>query len=239
MSEPTKQETAEATGATVAGKWRDAHRALWRNFGMLILLLLLVTSIFVLPPIVPEGRTWRVLADVMVTLIIVSGVIAIADHRKLALLLGGFALLVIVGRWAEWLVPAAILSPLRILSSLCGCLVLAFAVGINVFVSARSIGDRLFGAIVLYLLIGLTCALNYAALYAHDAGAFSKLPDGGGAIGDWLYFSFVTLTTVGYGDITPVGRVARSLAMFEALVGQLYPAIIIARLVSLPGNSKP
>ena len=50
---------------------------------------------------------------------------------------------------------------------------------------------------------------------------------------DWMYFSFVTLTTVGYGDITPVATSARSLAMLEALTGQLYPAIIIARLVSL------
>jgi voltage-gated potassium channel Kch len=47
------------------------------------------------------------------------------------------------------------------------------------------------------------------------------------------YFSFITLTTTGYGDITPVYPVARLLTMFEALVGQLYPAITLARLVSL------
>jgi hypothetical protein len=48
-----------------------------------------------------------------------------------------------------------------------------------------------------------------------------------------IYYSFVTLTTVGYGDITPLHPTARSLAMAEALIGQLYPAILIARLVSL------
>ena len=53
-----------------------------------------------------------------------------------------------------------------------------------------------------------------------------------------MYFSFVTLTTVGYGDITPVATSARSLAMLEALTGQLYPAIIIARLVSLQTSSQ-
>ena len=57
-------------------------------------------------------------------------------------------------------------------------------------------------------------------------------------IANWIYFSFVTLTTVGYGDITPVARAARSIAMLEALTGQLYPAIIIARLVSLPDTSR-
>jgi hypothetical protein len=54
----------------------------------------------------------------------------------------------------------------------------------------------------------------------------------------WTYYSFVTLTTVGYGDITPVHPLARSLAVFEALTGQLYPAILLARLVSLEVQSK-
>jgi voltage-gated potassium channel Kch len=48
-----------------------------------------------------------------------------------------------------------------------------------------------------------------------------------------IYFSFATLTTVGYGDITPVHPIARSLAMLEALIGQLFPVILIARLVSM------
>ena len=55
----------------------------------------------------------------------------------------------------------------------------------------------------------------------------------------FAYFSFVTLTTVGYGDITPVHPVARMLAVGEALVGQLYPAILIGRLVSLQISSRP
>ena len=55
----------------------------------------------------------------------------------------------------------------------------------------------------------------------------------------FAYFSFVTLTTVGYGDITPVHPVARVLAVGEALVGQLYPAILIGRLVSLQITSRP
>jgi hypothetical protein len=50
---------------------------------------------------------------------------------------------------------------------------------------------------------------------------------------DWIYLSFVTLTTVGYGGITPHGHATRSLAILEALIGQLYPTIVLARLVSL------
>ena len=52
-------------------------------------------------------------------------------------------------------------------------------------------------------------------------------------VSDWVYFSFVTLSTVGYGDITPVHPIARTLAMAEALAGQLYLAVLIARLVAM------
>ena len=209
-----------------------------RNRSMLILLVLLVASIFVVPAFLPEGPGFRVFSDVMMTLVLISGVLAIADHRRLAIALAVMAVLVIAVRWAEWLVPPGALSTLRHMSTLCACVVLASAVSINVFAARRSVSDRVFGAIVLYLLLGLIAAFAYSALYALDAGAFSKLPTGNGSIDDWLYFSFVTLTTVGYGDITPVARAARALAMLEGLVGQLYPAIIIARFVSLPSHAK-
>ena len=76
----------------------------------------------------------------------------------------------------------------------------------------------------------------YAAVAAAVPDAFTGLPRHDNQAADWVYFSFVTLTTVGYGDIVPVARSARTLAILEALVGQLYPAVIIARLVSLQGE---
>jgi hypothetical protein len=200
---------------------------------MLILLLLLVISILLIPAFVPEGPIWRLISDVALTLVLITGVFAVFDHRKLAISLAVLSVLVIAVRWTEWFVPAAELSTLRIISTLAACLVLASAVGINVFAPGRSVGDRIFGAVVLYFLIGLISALAYTGLYSQDSGAFSKLPTENGGFFDLLYFSFVTLTTLGYGDITPVARAALSLAMLEALVGQLYPTIIIARLVSL------
>ena len=231
-------EPSAASGPSDAGNRPLARRfARLGNRPMMGLLLLLVASIFVVPVIVPEeGTVFRLFADVMLALILISGVLAIADHRKLAIALAGLAVLVIVIRLAEWFVPARELLPVHHVSTLCASVVLACAVGINVFTPGRSIVDRVFGAIVLYLLIGLIAAFAYSALYGINPGAFSKLPSGEGGIRDWLYFSFVTLTTLGYGDITPIGPTARAIAMLEALVGQLYPAIIIARFVSLPGN---
>jgi hypothetical protein len=93
------------------------------------------------------------------------------------------------------------------------------------------------GAVALYLLIAAIFAYAYAYLEMIRPGAFRR-PDG------WTpelshrpeafyYFSVVTLTTLGYGDVTAVDPGARDLVMLEALLGQLFPAIIIARLVTL------
>lgn len=234
---PTQKPSAASGRAGARNLLFALRRDRLRNRRMMILLLLLVTSIFVVPAILPEGTLFRLLGDALIALVLISGVMAIADHRKLAVAVACLSVIVIAVRWAEWFVPARELLAVRHVSTLCACLLLAFAVGINVFAPGRSITDRISGAIVLYLLIGLIAAFAYSALYGIDPGAFSKLPAGNGDIGDWLYFSFVTLTTVGYGDITPIARSARAIAMLEALVGQLYPAIIIARFVSLPGDS--
>ena len=93
--------------------------------------------------------------------------------------------------------------------------------------------DRVVGAIVLYLLLGIIWSAAYDLVAIHVADACAGVRPSGSGPQRWLYFSFVTLTTVGYGDIVPVAPAARSLAALKALVGQLYPAIILARLVSL------
>ncbi len=94
--------------------------------------------------------------------------------------------------------------------------------------------DVLCSAVAVYLLIGVTWALTYIAIDILDPTAFEQLAvsawDGGT---DYVYFSFVTLTTLGYGDISPDGNFVRIWAVMEAGVGVLYLALLIARLVSL------
>ena len=193
---------------------------------------------FLLPSLLELVPEWHLVSDILVVLILASGVVAVAEHRKLALALALISLVVIAIRVFEWFTPVDLLPMLRRLSTLGAFLVLAFAVGINVFAPGHAVGDRVFGAIVLYLLLGLIWGVVYAVLGAHSPGAFAGHAGADGTLTDWVYFSFVTLTTVGYGDITPVATSARSLAMLEALTGQLYPAIIIARLVSLQTTSR-
>ncbi|MDP8297054.1 MAG: potassium channel family protein [Candidatus Orphnella occulta] len=91
--------------------------------------------------------------------------------------------------------------------------------------------DTIIGGICVYILLGFLWALFYYLIYCFDKGAFSLQAQG--ANPNLFYFSFITLTTTGYGDIFPLDKVAMVLASLEAVVGQIYLAVLIARLVGL------
>jgi len=100
----------------------------------------------------------------------------------------------------------------------------------------RRVGDRIVGAICVYVLIGLGCGSIYETLDGVFPGSFKFPPDSAWTTPGPLryrYFSFVTLATLGYGDITPVTALAGTLAALESIGGQLYIGITVARLVAL------
>ena len=114
-------------------------------------------------------------------------------------------------------------------------LTLLWVVTRAVFSAGRVTFHRIVGAGLLYLLIALTFAVLFALVglpstdafkgfsFENDAALFSRA----------IYFSLVTITSTGYGDIVPIHPFARSLCNLEAVVGQLFPAILVARLVTL------
>jgi hypothetical protein len=94
--------------------------------------------------------------------------------------------------------------------------------------------DRLWGAAAAYLMTGVLWAFLYAMVDRATTGAFSIRGSSAAMdLTDLLYFSFSTLTTTGFGDIAPLTRTARIAAMLEIIVGQLFLAILIARLVGV------
>ncbi|OGE23846.1 MAG: hypothetical protein A2V51_03440 [Candidatus Dadabacteria bacterium RBG_19FT_COMBO_40_33] len=161
---------------------------------------------------------------------------AVAKSRFITVLALAFALVTLVVRWAKIFVPSAGLATLDTLLLLVFLGMLAVIVLFQVFREGPITIQRISGAVVVYLLLGLMWALAYQLIELQQPGSFNFAD--APAIGDTLsarlvYFSFVTLTTLGYGDITAVSPVARTLAMLEAVIGQLFPAILIARLVSM------
>ncbi len=94
--------------------------------------------------------------------------------------------------------------------------------------------DRLWGAAAAYLMIGVLWSILYQIIDRAGEPAFAvRGASGDMQLNDLLYFSFGTLTTSGFGDIVPVTRAARTAAMIEGIVGQLFMAILIARLVGV------
>ena len=103
---------------------------------------------------------------------------------------------------------------------------------IHALVRRRVIDIRtVLGAVCVYILLGMLWSFAYAAIGAIQSEPFF-LEQASATVADYLYFSFVTLTTVGYGDLTAAGGLGRALAVLEALIGQLYLVTVIALLVS-------
>lgn len=198
------------------------------HLGMLGLLALMGFGIFVLPVVFPSQGDTPWATRVVALLVIAFGILAIAEFRRLAALLAITAAAIVTA----WVIPATLNPAWHDALLLAAMLVLASALGIIVFSGRRTVFDRLLAAIALYVVIGMIWAMLYALVNTMVPGAFAGALPHGATLFDWGYFSIVTLTTVGYGDITPVANAARSLAAVEAMIGQLYPAIIIARLVA-------
>ena len=119
-------------------------------------------------------------------------------------------------------------------------LIIVWVVARAVFATGRVTYHRVIGAVLLYLSAGFAFAALFTLVGALAPGSFSGLSvtDQGSLSSNLVYFSFTTLTTVGYGDIVPVHPFARSLSNVEAILGQLYPATLLARIVSLEIGSK-
>jgi hypothetical protein len=112
---------------------------------------------------------------------------------------------------------------------------LAWAVARATFAPGRVTYHRVIGAVLLYLTVALIFAAMFTFLGTFDPKAFIGLPvqDSPKLATQLIYFSLTTLTTTGYGDVAPLHPLARSLCNLEAVFGQLYPATLVARLVTL------
>jgi hypothetical protein len=217
-----------------AGFWRALRRFWESDRGLSAFLGILVVFLFVLPPLVVEqGRRRGVVIDLGFTALLLAGVAALSSRPGVRAVLFATVVTATAVRWGPF--GLAVTSAAGLVS----VAAMALVVLAQTFRAGPVNFHRIQGAVAAYLLFGLAWAFAYELVGLLAAGAFSSAGTGGPERPDLVYFSFVTLTTVGYGDVTPVHPVARSLAVVEALTGQLYPAILLARLVSLATGSGP
>jgi len=183
------------------------------------------------------GRSWwtHLLLDLCWALVLVSLLRAVWHQHTTRRLVVLFGLPAIV---AGALAGSARLSSLEpVALGLRVALLAVIIAGLfrNLLERRRITMDAVLSACCIYLLLGIGWAGVYGLIHRADPMAIG-FPDGAGPSRDdleLLYFSLITLTTVGYGDITPVSAAARMAAAIEGLVAQLYLAIVIARLVSI------
>jgi hypothetical protein len=220
------------------GAVREKARALikesWQSQANLSFFLALMVAVAFVLPSLGFGRDDALLyADIAFSLMLISGV-AIAWGRRWLLPVAGFVGSVALAiRWMAFLTPTRILQMWAITWSLAAILVIVWVLLTEVLSTGPVTPNRIQGAIAVYLLFGVGWAHAYHLAELAHPGSFNNAGGPMSTVSDWAYFSFVTLSTVGYGDITPVRPVARTLAMGEALSGQLYLAVLIARLVAM------
>lgn len=204
-----------------------------REEGAVVLLPLVVAAIFVAPLLREWFPVLAAMSTAFIVLLFVVGALVVARNvwgGVVAFLLAGSAIALEIVRPLEGADP---LAPWRLsLSGLALGLFTAVMLA-RVFAPGPVTSYRLVGAVVAYLLVGLTWAYGYDLLEVLRPGSLHRAPGTGeGSYPTVLYYSFVTLTTVGYGDVTPVSSAARALSNLESLVGVLFPAVLIGRLLS-------
>ena len=201
--------------------------------GLSVLLVFLFLTLIIAPPLLRSGALHPLFFDVLLSLILISGAVTVSGRRWPAIVATGLATVTLTARWA--VVSGLTWSFLPVADAVLSFASLATLAGLVLFQVLRQGAitiHRVLGAVAAYLLLGFAWSSAYELVLEMNREAF-RFPDANADQLSLLYYSFVTLTTVGYGDITPAVPAARSLSMAEALVGQLFPAVLIARLVAM------
>lgn len=201
----------------------------------IILLICLLLIIFFYPTLSSQRLLMR---DVIFTAIIISGTYSLDFRKKIRriLIISGFITITLT--WLDNFVSHVALGFLGFFSFFCFNMFITVFMVRHVARSQRVTLTIIINSINGYLFIGVLGAVILAMtqlaqkfLFHVDTGAIKFIGSGTAGFHDYLYFSFVTLTTLGYGDITPVSPLAKSLTIVIAVVGQLYLTILIAMLV--------
>ena len=216
---------------------KRARRRLGLHRFSMVELLIALALLFVSVPFVEEIKGGEIIVAILLTLVLVSAVLAVTSSRLTLFVALVLAIPAISGRWVDhfWphlLPPAVFVVPTLVLIALVVVYLLRFVLSaprVDTEVLCASISAYLMLGLIWTLAYWLVAEVNPAAFAFNTASGAKESMQGFNA----FYFSFVTLSTVGYGDITPVAPVARMLAALEAMTGMLYVAILIARLVSL------
>lgn len=212
------------------------------DLGLTLVSISLGILVFVIFPLHQAGLSSRFFIDVVMVSLMVSGALVTNQSRLLTGITVGIVIIGASILWASRLYPASLIMQF---SSAFSVLVFLLYVRIVLLVMFREgpvTWSRIQGGVCAYLLVGMAWASAFALIEQIHPGSFhfASQPDNtDDLVSKLIYFSFTTLTTVGFGDVLAVTPFARSLAIAEAIVGQLFPAILIGALVAMAMRPAP
>jgi len=206
------------------------------DLGLTLVTISLAALIFIIYPLQVAGLPGRFFFDLIMLVLMISGALTVRQGRLTTVFMIVIVVMGAVVLWFSWFTSTLFTHKLASFFSVVTSLLYVRIVLHIMFRSGQVTWSRLQGGVCAYLLIGLAWASAYELIelfYSHSFHFVSPPADMNQLTSKLVYFSFATLTTVGFGDVTPLHPAARSLAIGEAIVGQLLPAILIATLVSM------
>jgi hypothetical protein len=212
-------------------KWRVPLTQV--RLGRFLFLLTSIVFLFVLRPFLEGHIRISLLLEIFFSFVLFSGIYAVTEKKYQFIIALLIALPPFVLLWLAEFVESPFLMLLRNSFMI---LFLAYTVVIilsHIFREREVTADLIMGAVCVYFFIGLMWGFVFSLLEGFQPGSFRFGQGQAAGLSNFLYYSFVTQTTLGYGDITPITAPARSLSLLEAVIGQLYLAVLIARLVGV------
>ena len=203
------------------------------RYAILAFWIVLIIAVF---PYFNAGPFALFLFSILISFILISAVFSITGRSKYALLSLILIIPALLLSWANFIIDSNDILILSKLLSLFVLMLVTFSIFLEVVRSKSPIPKHIiWGAIAVYLLIGMCFAMLYQLTNLITPGSFyySLEPSLVMDFSDFVYYSYVTLATLGYGDIIPVTDQAKSFAIIEAITGALYLAVLIAKIVSL------
>ena len=213
----------------------DKLRDRWGDPLLTALTILLVVMLFVVAPLQAQGIFAFQVFELVLALFLVGGVFFMSGSRWAVIAMLVALAMVVTGAVLRIRSPSILDLNLFAASWLIMGATMGWVVARATFAPGRITYHRVIGAVLLYLTVAVIFASLYTFVGTLAPKAFSGMivEDNPELASRLIYFSFATMTTTGYGDVAPVDPIARSLCNLEAIFGQLYPATLLARLVTL------